>query len=136
MSLPNRPIPGSPAEWLMRARADLALAKAPLPPGAVYEDLCFHAQQAAGKAIKAVYRKNDWMFRYTHDLKELLAELRNRGLFVPDNLEDTVILTHYAHQLRYPCLAEPVTTEEYEEALVLAERVVEWATKLVEEHPG
>ncbi|MEJ5376514.1 MAG: HEPN domain-containing protein [bacterium] len=54
MSLTNKRIPGSPAEWLMLARADLALAKAPLPPGAVYEDLCFHAQQAAEKALKGM----------------------------------------------------------------------------------
>lgn len=73
MAPPNRPIPGSPAEWLTRARADLALAKAPLPPGAMYEDLCFHAQQAAEKAIKAVYRYSGRAFLYTHDLNELLA---------------------------------------------------------------
>ncbi len=135
MSPPSSPIPGSAAQWLMRARADLALAKAPLPPGALYEDLCFHAQQAAEKAIKAVYRKNGWMFRYTHDLKELLVELRNRGVVVPDNLEEAAILTDYAHQLRYPGLEEPVVKPEYDEALALAERVVEWAAKLVEAHP-
>lgn len=101
MSLPDRPIPGSPADWLMRARADLALAKAPLPPGAVCEDLCFHAQQAAEKAIKAVYRSKGWTFRYTHDLKELLAELRNRGLMVPDSLDPAAILTDYAHRFRW-----------------------------------
>lgn len=39
----NRPIPGSAEQWLLRAHADLALAKVPLPPRALYEDLCFHA---------------------------------------------------------------------------------------------
>ncbi len=135
MSPSDRPIPGDRNEWLMRARADLALAKAPLPPGALYEDLCFHAQQAAEKAIKAVYRKKGWMFRYTHDLKELLIELRNRGVVVPDDLEQAAILTDYAHQLRYPGLEEPVTKQEYEEAVVLAQRVVDWAAELVEGHP-
>lgn len=53
---PERQMPGSPDDWLRRARSDLALAKVPLPEGALYEDLCFHAQQAAEKAIKAVYR--------------------------------------------------------------------------------
>jgi len=55
-------IPGSPSDWLRRARSDLALAKAPLPSGALYEDLCFHAQQAAEKAIKAVYRTREREF--------------------------------------------------------------------------
>lgn len=54
----ERPMPGSPAEWLARARGDLALARVPLPAGGFYEDLCFHAQQAAEKAIKAVYRRH------------------------------------------------------------------------------
>ena len=53
--LENRLAPGSPQEWLARAKGDLALAGAPLPPGAFYEDLCFHAQQAAEEALKATY---------------------------------------------------------------------------------
>ncbi len=43
----GRPQPGSAEDWLMRAEGDLALARAPLPEGAFYEDLCFDAQQAA-----------------------------------------------------------------------------------------
>ena len=44
-----RPInpPGSASDWLARAKGDLALAKVDLPQGGFYEDLCFHAQQAA-----------------------------------------------------------------------------------------
>jgi hypothetical protein len=34
----DRPIPGSPQEWLARAHDDLALARAPLPLGGFYED--------------------------------------------------------------------------------------------------
>ena len=44
----------SPAKWIEHAKADLALASISLPPGVLYELLCFHAQQAAEKAIKAV----------------------------------------------------------------------------------
>lgn len=123
----NRPIPGSAEEWLARARADLALAKAPLPAGALYEDLCFHAQQSAEKALKAVYQRHGWPFRYVHDLKELLAGLREKGLFVPDEVEEATSLTSYAFQFRYPGIEEPVTAEEYEQAIVLAEAVVRWA---------
>lgn len=134
MSLPSKPVPGSPSDWLMRARADLALAKAPLPAGAVYEDLCFHAQQAAEKAIKAVYRKRGLIFRYTHDLKELLAGLHDAGMPIPDAVDQSAILTDYAHQFRYPGLEETVTKGEYEEALALAEGVVQWAAAIVEGH--
>ncbi len=50
----ERPAPGSAKDWLARAKGDLAIAEAPLPDGAFYEDLYFHAQQAAEKALKAL----------------------------------------------------------------------------------
>jgi len=36
-------------------------------------------------------------------------------------------LTGYAVEARYPGLAEPVSREEYQEAVALAEKVVRWA---------
>jgi len=129
-------IPGSPSDWLRRARSDLALAKAPLPSGALYEDLCFHAQQAAEKAIKAVYRTREREFRYTHDLPELLEGLVRHGVTVPEAVREAEDLTDFAWHARYPGPAEPVTEAEYHCAVVLAERVVEWAGKLVEERPA
>lgn len=51
---PNRD-PTQAAEWLRRACSNLARARADRSvPEALYEDLCFDAQQAAEKAIKAV----------------------------------------------------------------------------------
>jgi hypothetical protein len=38
----DRPIPGTPQDWLARAKSDLAFACLPLPEGAFHEDLCFH----------------------------------------------------------------------------------------------
>lgn len=127
----NRPTPGSPEDWLNRARGDLALARAPLPEGGFYEDLCFHAQQAAEKALKSVYVKHGWTFRYVHDLDELTTGLKRHGLEVPASVEEAVILTPYAFEVRYPSFAEPLTEEERRRAVVLAERVVEWAEKFV-----
>ncbi|MBP7829731.1 MAG: HEPN domain-containing protein [Kiritimatiellae bacterium] len=51
---PDVPVPGSAADWLRHAKADLALARVPLPEEGLYLSLCFHAHQAAKKAIKAV----------------------------------------------------------------------------------
>ena len=45
--------PEDPREWLNRACSDLLLARAK-GEGIYFEDLCFHAQQAAEKAIKAL----------------------------------------------------------------------------------
>ena len=129
----DRPVPGSAADWLARAEGDLALAGAPLPEGAFYEDLCFHAQQAAEKALKAVYQHYNRRFRYIHDLDELIIGLQNEGIVVPAEVVDAASLTSYAWEARYPGLSEPVTIEEYHEALRQAELVVGWATKLIKE---
>ncbi len=130
---PESGTPGSPSDWLRRARADLALAKAPLPSGALYEDLCFHAQQAAEKAIKAVYRARNHAFRYTHDLTELLEGLVSRGVAVPEAVREAEDLTDFAWHARYPGPAEPVSEAEYNRVVKLAETVVEWAGRLVEQ---
>lgn len=132
----DRQTPGSPQDWLARAKGDLALALAPLPEGAFYEDLCFHAQQAAEKAIKAVYQKRQLAFRYTHDLGERFAGLKEEGLSIPPEVEDTQILAAYASEYRYPSLAEPVTTEEYHEATKLAKKVVRWAEEIITRNPA
>jgi HEPN domain-containing protein len=49
---PERLPPDDPRKWLNQARSNLARAKARIPE-AYPEDLCFDAQQAAEKAIKA-----------------------------------------------------------------------------------
>ena len=52
---PKRRSADDPIEWLNRARSNLARAKADSRiPNVYLEDLCFDAQQAAEKAIKAV----------------------------------------------------------------------------------
>ncbi|MBX5491740.1 MAG: HEPN domain-containing protein [Chloroflexi bacterium] len=127
MPSPSPDARGVAEVWLARARGDLALASVPLPPGGFYEDLCYHAQQAAEKALKALYIRRGWPFRRVHDLGELLYGLRVHGLPIPDSVEEAVILTSYAVEARYPGLAEPVSAEEYEEAVRLAAQVVEWA---------
>ena len=53
MKPPERFPPDDPREWLNRARSSLARAKV-FVSGADLEDLCFDAQQASEKAIKAV----------------------------------------------------------------------------------
>ena len=46
---------GSPQDWLRHARSDLALSRMPKTRAVLYQHLCFHAQQAAEKALKAVF---------------------------------------------------------------------------------
>jgi HEPN domain-containing protein len=50
------------------------------------EDLCFDAQQAAEKAIKAVLIKQDVKFPYIHDLAELLTLAEETGIKIPKSM--------------------------------------------------
>ena len=128
----DRPEPGSVGDWLARARSDLAIAKAPLPEGAFYEDLCFHAQQAAEKALKAVSLHHGWTFRYTHDLDELMDGLKRNGLTVPADVDEAAVLSSFAWEARYPGLSEPITVDDYRIAIRQAEAVVTWAEQMIQ----
>jgi HEPN domain-containing protein len=76
--------PTDPRERLSRARSNLALAKNETV-GAFFEDLCFEAQQAAKKGMKAVFVQNGVSFPYIHDLDELLQRLERSGRKIPNN---------------------------------------------------
>lgn len=122
--------PGSPAHWLRHARSDLAYATATVPPGGLLEVPCFHAQQAAEKAIKAVLVAAQLPIPRTHNLKTLLERLP-ASVDVPEEVEGAAILTDYAVETRYPSDIEPVTEEECRDAVENAQRVVKWAEGMV-----
>jgi len=118
--------PTDPREWLQRARSSLAIARCCRPD--IYpEDLCFQAQQAAEKAIKAVFIARGLPFPYIHDLADLLFRLEKSGLDIPDAIKKASSLTPFAAQTRYPGFECPVSKEEYMQACALAESVVRWA---------
>ena len=121
----------APSRWLSNARADLAIAGITLPPGGLYEQLCFHAQQAAEKSIKAVLLKMGVNFPFTHNLQALM-DLLPPELAPTPVPTDAVDLNPYAVTARYPGETEPVTEEEYLDALRIAENVVSWAETVVD----
>ena len=104
---PERSSADEPREWLNRARSNLALAKA-RPSETYLEDLCFEAQQAAEKALKAMLIAAGVAFPYVHDLAHLLTVLEKAGTQIPDAIRGVESLTRYAVITRYPGLAEPV----------------------------
>ena len=115
--------------WLSRARTDLALATVVLQKGPDMDPwaCCFHAQQAAEKALKAVLVAQGTEPLYTHDLGALAAVM-------PDDLsldvggDDLGDLTTYATGPRYvfdaETAAEDPTWAEAERAVVVAGRVL------------
>lgn len=129
---PERRDPTHPAEWLRRARSNLARARADRNlPEVLYEDLCFDAQQAAEKAIKALLVDRKIPFPKTHAIMDLLTLLHQNGVEVPEEIRRAGLLTGYAVESRYPGVAEDVTAEDYAAAIALAECVLQWAESLI-----
>jgi len=118
---------GTPQDWLRRARSNLARARQPKPKETLWEDLCFDAQQAAEKSLKAVLLAHGIPFRFVHDISELLTLLEKNGIVLPEKIRISAELTDYAVENRHPDPFEPVTEEEFERALQIAEAVVAWA---------
>jgi len=90
-------------------------------------------QRPAGgeKALKAACLFKGLDFPKIHSLVRLLDILESNGVSIPEAVKSADILTQYAVQARYPGPVEEITTEEYEEALALASRVVFWAEAFI-----
>jgi len=82
--------PGSPADWLRYARSDLELARVVRPDEVLFEGLCFHAQQAAEKALKAVLIAKGVPPPKTHNIRTLL-DLLPQEVIAPQEIEDQEI---------------------------------------------
>jgi len=122
--------PGSPADWLRYARSDLELARVKRPPEVLLEELCFHAQQAAEKALKAVLIAKGVPPPKTHNIRTLL-DILPPDIIPPKEVEDAASLTDYAVISRYPGDFESVDEKEYKETIRLAEIVVLWAERII-----
>ena len=127
---PENVEPGSPEAWLRYARSDLALASADAPADVLPVALCFHAQQAAEKALKAVLVHVGTPITKTHNIRFLVDRLPVE-ISVPDWVDRAAILTKYAVQLRYPEDVDEVTESELQDALLLGRNVLEWAERIV-----
>jgi len=128
--MPRRYPPEDPREWLNRARSNLLQART-AQPGIYLEDLCFQAQQAAEKAIKALLIHRHVDFPYVHDLAQLLTLLEQAGETIPQPIRQAERLTRFAVFTRYPGLAPSVDAHEYADAVNLAEHVVRWAASII-----
>ena len=118
------------AERLLRlARRDFqAFAILGSHPEAPLASVCFHAQQCAEKALKAVLTARQVYFRYTHDLEELTNLLTSAGITPPFTAGELIRLTPSAVELSYD---EGIPLLTREEAGAIATRTLAWAEALV-----
>ncbi len=112
---------------MRRAQSALRVAELGGSPGTEWEDFCFHCQQAAEKAIKAIFVYKGVQHRYTHSIENLLTSLLGLGVEVPEDIRDAASLSRFAGETRYPGVYERIDESDYRRALAIARRVVDWA---------
>lgn len=120
------------AERLLRlAKRDqaafVALLNAPNVDLAV---ACFHAQQSAEKALKAVMCLRAIEYRRTHDLEELAGSLTDAGMPLPVTESELRRLTPYAVEFRYD--DEPIHLISGEQAGGLISTLLSWAESAIQ----
>jgi len=102
---------GSPFLALVQKEGRLLLQ------GEFYRGSCYHAQQAAEKAVKAALLKKGWELERIRNLRRLLNIAREHGIAVHCDEEDTDFMDS-VHRSRYP-LEEgllPLKTPSHEDA--------------------
>ena len=117
------------ADWLDQARGDLQHARSDVER-AFYDWACFSAQQAAEKAVKALFQKMGAVV-WGHSVADSLEELAQRQK-VPEDLRDAALELDKAYILsRYPD-AHPSGSPRRRYTYTEAERLVAHAAKIVE----
>jgi len=113
-------------QWLRIAHRDLLTAKQGFDAGIVItETICYHCQQAAGKALKAFLVRYQVEFSKTHNIITLLNLCSSVDASF-QKLEKADDLTDYAVEIRYPDDWYEPSLEEANKAFQLAQKVVEF----------
>jgi HEPN domain-containing protein len=119
------PLEGHAQAWLAFAHEDLAMAEDLLEsPNVVRRGICFHAQQAVEKALKAFFVLDGKKPPHTHNLEKLCASLPG-GHSVPVAPKELRALTRWATEFRYPGPWPEASEQEAREAVTLARNVVD-----------
>jgi len=114
--------------WLEYARQDLDSSEKMLTQGDfVYRHICFLSQQAAEKAIKAVFIYLQIDFPWRHDL-DALRNLLPDDWQVKHEHTDLAQLTEWAVESRYPGDWNDANLEEarasYQQAMEIVESII------------
>jgi len=118
--------------WLERARSSYELAKTVGNDLIYYEDLCYQIQQSVEKSLKGllIYYKVEPEF--THNIEILMNNI-SKFTDIPNNIKESMKLTVYAVQTRYPGEYDEITKEEYEKSLIIANDCLIWIENKIKE---
>ncbi|HLE90010.1 MAG TPA: HEPN domain-containing protein [Anaerolineales bacterium] len=119
--------------WMAYAKSDLDAANTLLESKDFFtRQVCFFAQQAGEKALKAILVFLEIPFPQTHDL-DRIRELIPEGWKVKERFPQLYDLSIWAVESRYPGDAPDVVEHEARETLRLAESVFEAVKAELEE---
>jgi HEPN domain-containing protein len=118
--------------WIDRAKSSLEIAGTRNSNLVYYEDLCYQAEQAVEKAIKGLLIYYNIEPQFTHNIGILLEELRT--YINISEIKETIKLTRYAIQTRYPGEYDDITKEDYENAVKIAKNCLVWVERKIKEN--
>ena len=129
---------GDAARWALQAQADVRAAQASRAAGA-YEWACFQAQQAAEKAVKAVWlhlSEDPWghsVFKLIDELTEPpRGDLLSRFGVAAKQLDKLYVPTRYPNGLPELTPHEAFSDQDAAEAIQLAEAIVDGCAELTD----
>ena len=118
--------------WLAAAREDLAFARHAVD-GGFFAPACFHAQQAAEKAVKAVHYGRGSRAVIGHNVRALIARLEPPSEALDGQINAARELDLFYVPTRYPSgldegtPGEAFSADQAERALKLAAAIIEAA---------
>ena len=124
-------MPADASNWLQFARDDLAAARTLMADTEIPSRIaCFHAQQAAEKALKALLVASSIPFTKTHDLV-VLAGLQNDAVSEELALVDLLLLHPWVAEARYPGDLPDASDHEAAEVVATAASIFDIAERWV-----
>lgn len=115
-------MPDQSDDWVEKAEGDVrtALRELAVQEHPNWDAVCFHAQQAVEKYLKALLITRGEAFPKTHDLRFLLDMVARHFPEWAEDREEVSWLSFSAVEARYP--GQPITREEAERAVAVMQR--------------
>ena len=115
---------------LKKAANDLVAASATLSTGQALDTVCFHAQQAVEKSLKAILALHEIEYPWWHDLGELFELVRPLASELIPFEDQMFRMTPYAVAVRYDEEFEP-SLDEAGEALEVAKEIHRLSSNII-----
>ncbi|MFN0010455.1 MAG: HEPN domain-containing protein [Phycisphaerales bacterium] len=126
------PAPDDAAAWLAKAQSDPLCIRNNLASEEVPTDaVCFHAQQAGEKALKALIAARGLTPERTHDLTTLINAASEAGWANGTLVADADVVNPYSVAVRYPGVNLSPTLDEARRAAAAAASIVRHVASLL-----